>query len=140
MSGREKKWQIKHRERGDDRPTYRQKSEEMRRRENKNDNAFRQTKSLTDRQNEDINSKKKIEKNWAQLSTLLHPWCSFLVYKHLLHILQLQGPLVDALLHLPEHNILIYFRLFCSSLYQQEVLTWAPPDFIQLILLTIYCN
>ena len=23
---------------------------------------------------------------------------------------------------------------------QQEVLTWAPPDFIQLILLTIYCN
>ena len=30
--------------------------------------------------------------------------------------------------------------LTVSVFKQQEVLTWAPPDFIQLILLTIYCN
>ena len=35
-------------------------------------------------------------------------------------------------------SLSLYF--LSLSLSQQEVLTWAPPDFIQLILITIYCN
>ena len=37
-------------------------------------------------------------------------------------------------------SLYLIFNFVSLSLCQLEVLTWAPPDFIQLILLTIYCN